>query len=77
MILIPTQKLMVEIIDAPINLTPKIKSDPRNQPGNTDTPSRSRGSIDKLDTPKEHRSYRGKPNTYNRDTAINTTVDST
>ena len=46
-------ELMVEIIDAPINLTRKIKSDPRNQIGNTDTPSKSRGSIDKLDTPKE------------------------
>lgn len=46
-------ELMVEIIDAPINLTRKIKSDPRNQPGNTDTPSRSRGAIDKLDTPKD------------------------
>ena len=46
-------ELMVEIIDAPINPTRKIKSDPRNQPGNIDTPSRSRGSIDKLDTLKE------------------------
>lgn len=46
-------ELMVEIIDAPINLTRKIKPDPRNQPGNTDTPSRSRGSIDNLDTPKD------------------------
>ena len=42
--------LMVEIVDTPVSVVRKIKPDQRNQLGNTDIPSKSQGTGEKVDT---------------------------
>ena len=42
--------LTVEIVDTPVSVVRKIKPDQRNQLGNTDIPSKSQGTGEKVDT---------------------------